>query len=317
MGYLQGRTVHVDKHLTNLAMNYRPMGFVADMIFPIVNVQNQSDMIKTYNQADLFRVNNTLRAPGTEANKVSFQVSSESYFCKNYALKVPTTIEDRANADPAFVRDVEEGRLFFLQDQLYLDWEMRVSVHVTTATNVSTQFTVGSAWTDYANSRPLEDIWTAIDEQADQTGYRPNRAVFGDIAWRLFSRNAQVIDKVNKAGVSGGGQNATKEQAAQLLELEGLYVGGAYRNTSEEGIAMSLTQMWGDKVLLYYCPQRPSMEMPSFGYTFRWNRPGLANMSVERHPFDPKIKSDEIELGYYQDEKVMSKALGVLVKDVD
>jgi hypothetical protein len=315
-GYLQGRVVHVDRHLTNIALNYRPSGFIADMVFPIVSVEKQADMIKTYNQADLFRVANTVRAPGTEANKISFQVSSESYFCKNYALKVPTTIEDRANADPAFVRDVERGRVQFIQDQLYLDWDARMATSLTASANVSTSYTVGSSWSDFTISTPLEDIWKALDQAEDFTGYRSNRIVFGSLAWRYFSRNKEVIDKVNKPGVSGGAMPSTREQAASLLEVDMVMVATAYRNTAQEGQAMSLDQIWGDKVLLYYCAPRPSVEVPSFGYTLRWNAPGVPNMTVERHPYDPKIKSDEIELGYYQDEKIMDKNLGSVITGV-
>lgn len=311
--YLQGRTLHVDQHLTNIAVNYRPTGFVADMIMPMIMVPKQSDMIKVYKQEDQFRQNNTVRAPGAQANKVGFQVSSDFYACKNYALKGEVTIEDRANADAAFIRDLEEGRTEFVMDQLLLDWEIRVASQVTTSTNVSTQFTVGSAWSDYTNSRPLEDMWTAMDEQEDQTAYRPNRIVFSGEAWRYFSRNAQVIDKIHKTGVSGGAMNVTRQQAAQLLEVDEVMVANAYYNTGEEGQALNLSRIWGDNVLMYYTPGRASIDFPSFGYTFRWRRPGLPNMTVERHPFDRKTKTDEIEVGYYQDEKLTSTALGTLV----
>jgi len=316
MGIPQNQVIHVDVHLTNLATNYRPVGFIADKIFPIVNVGKQSDMIKTYNKADLYRIERTIRAPGNEANMINFQVGSDNYFCVNYALKVPTTIEDRANADPIFVRDIEQGRVMFIQDKLMLDWESRVATQVTNTSNVSTGFTVGSSWTDYTNSRPLEDVWTAMDEQQDQSAYRPNRAVFGDLAWRNFSRNSQVIDKVNGTGVTGGGRNATKQQAAALLEVDEVLVGAAYKNSAEEGISESLAQIWNDNVLLYHSPDRPSTEIPSFGYTFRWRQRGIANMTVERHPFDRKVKSDEIEIGYYQDEKLTVTALGTLITGV-
>jgi len=36
-------------------------------------------------------------------------------------------------------------------------------------------------------------------------------------------------------------------------------------------------------------------------------------MTVEVHPFDRKIKAEEVEVGYYQDEKVVSKPLGFLI----
>jgi hypothetical protein len=313
MSYLQGRGIHVDVHLSNVAMKYRPTGFIADLVYPMVNVPKQSNMIKTYNQADLFRIENTIRAPGGEANLVSFQVGSDSYICDNYALKTNVTLEDRKNADPAFIRDLEGGRVEFISDQLKLDWDNRVAAQATTSTNVSTQTVVASAWTDYTNSRPLEDCWTVMDLVEDATGYRPNRVAFSGTSWRYFSRNAQVIDKIHQTGVSGGGKNASKIEAAGLLEVDQVAVGRAYKNTAEEAIANSLSRIWGDHVLLYYTPQRASIEFPSFAYTFRWKVAGLPNMTVERLPYNRTKKSDEIEIGYYQDEKILSTALGVLI----
>ena len=79
---------------------------------------------------------------------------------------------------------------------------------------------------------------------------------------------------------------------------------------------MSLEQVWGDHALIYYAPDNPSMEVPSFGYNFRWTIPGLPNMQAERHPFDPKTKTDEVEIGYYQDEKITAQPLGALITNV-
>jgi len=316
MSYLQGRGIHVDKHLTNVAINYRPSGFIGDQVFPIVPVGKQTDMIKTYNQADLFRVENTRRSPGARANKVSFQVGSTAYNCLNYAQAADVTIEDRANADATFIRDLEEGRTMFVTDKLSLDWENRIAAQATNTSNVGTSAAVGSAWTDLTNSDPLTDTLTMIDNIESSTGYKPNRVLFGGDAWRYFARNNTIIDKVNQTGVTGGGQFASQDQAASLLQVEKVLVGNAYRNTAEEGIGQTLSRMWGDHVLIYFAPDRPSIELPSFGYTLRWNAAGLANMTVERHPFDTHTKTDEIEVGYYQDELITASALGALVTNV-
>jgi len=125
-----------------------------------------------------------------------------------------------------------------------------------------------------------------------------------------------VIDKVNPSGNTGGGLNATVGQMSQLLQVDDVMVGNTFYNTSEEGQAQSLTRAWGDSVLVYYAPDRPSIDRPSFGYSFRWSAPNIANLTVERHPFDPRTKMDSIEVGYYQDEVITSSVLGALVTNV-
>ena len=313
MGYLQGRAIHVDRHLSNIAMDYRAEGFVADRIFPVVGVPNQSGMIKTYNQADKFRNSDDIRSPGTEAKKVSFQVGSESYYCTNHALKADVTIEDRANADPIFIKDLEEGRVGFVTDQLQLNWEIRVATKCTASANVSTLMLVASSWSSYSVATPMADLWTAIDNQKDTYGYRPNRVLFSEPAWRAFRRNDEVIDKIHGTGVAGGGKEATIIEAAALLEMDEVLVAGGQYNSGAEGGSMILAHIWGNYVLVYYAPKAASQDVPSFGYSLRWTAPGLANWNVERHPYDSKIKADEVEVGYYQEEKILSKYMATLI----
>jgi len=316
MSYMQGRGVRIDRHLTNIALSYTATGFIADMVFPVAQVQKQSGVIATFSQADLFRRENTKRSPGAEANKVSYQVGSASYYANNYALKEDVTIEDRANADPIFINQLETGRVNRVMQSLMIDWEVRVATAATATTAVGTSAAVGSAWTDFTNSDPIGDVQSQINNVHDATAYRPNRIVFGEAAWRNFRENDTVIDKARATGISGGGLNITESLAETLFEVEKVSVGRLKYNTAQEGIAQSLTDAWGDHVLVYYAPAAPSIEVPSFGYSLRWSGNGLANMSVERHPFDPKTKTDEIEIGYYQDELILSSALGALVTNV-
>ena len=314
-GYQQGRALHIDHHLSNVAMNYRPAGFIADRIFPIVQVPKQSDTYVIFEQDDLFRRENTRRSRGGEANKIHSRVSSAGYYCNNFALKADVTLEDRANADPVFVQQFEEGRVNRVQDALFLDWELRVANQVTNPANVGSSFAVGSAWTDYSNSDPLGDIWAAIDNVELATGYRPNRALFSGTAWRNFRRNTLVVDKATNPHVTGGGVYPSVRQVEDLLELQVL-VGNAWHNAGEEAQSLDLTQIWGDHVLVYYSPEGASMETPAFGYYFRWAGAGLPNMQVERHPYDSRRHCYEVEIGYYQDEVVTAKPLGFLVSNV-
>ena len=314
-GYLQGRAVHIDHHLSNVAINYRPAGFIADRIFPVVPVPKQSDTYVIFEQADLFRKENTRRSRGGEANKIQSRVSSAGYYCNNYALKADVTLEDRANADPIFVQQFEEGRINRVQDALFLDWEVRAANQLTNASNVGSSTAVGSAWDDYTNADPLGDIWTAVDNVELATGFRPNRILFSGTAWRHFRRNATVIDKSTNPHITGGGLYPSTRQMEDLLEMKVL-VGNAWQNTAEEAMPLNLSQIWGDHVVVYYAPERPTVETPSFGYFFRWAAPGLPNMQVERHPYDSRRHCDEVEIGYYQDEVITSQPLGFLISNV-
>ncbi len=322
--YLTGRVVHIDQPLSNMAINYRPAGFIGDQVFPVVSVQKQTDLFVIYEQADLYRAPDTKRSRGDEAKKISYRTSSDKYYADNYALATDVTLEDRINADPAFVSKLEAGRVMRVQDGLALDMDLRVSSLAFNSANAGSSAVVASGWTDHSNSNPLENIWTAMDNVQGASGYKPNSVLFGNDAWRHFRRNDRVADRAqnppgNKGGpnVPAGGLLPSISQIKDMLEVERLVIGTAYHNTTEEGLAQALTPIWTDHVLVYYAPLNPSMEAPSFGYSFRWAAPGLPNMQVERHPFDTRKKIDTLEIGYYQDEKVTGAPLGFLLTNVN
>jgi hypothetical protein len=159
-------------------------------------------------------------------------------------------------------------------------------------------------------------IWTGIDVVQDTTGYRPNAMIMGSLAWRNFRKHADVIDLLHGDSGQGRPRYASREQAAQLFEVDKFLVGEAFSNTADEGQSSSLSAIWGDHVLIYYVPDMPTVEEPSFMYTFRWNAPGLPSMTVERHPFDSRKKTEEIEIGVYQDEVITSAPLSYLITNV-
>jgi len=316
MSFIPKNQLHVDKHLSQVALNYQPQGQFADRIAPIVNVDKQTDLIKIWSQADIWRIDNTVRAPGNEANRMEISVSSVQYVCKNYALAADITVEDRANADPSFVRELETGRVKTLSWKMSMDWDRRVAQQVTNTSNVGTSANVGSSWTDLANSDPFGDINTIIDNVEDGTGFRPNKMLIGGEAFRYLVRNDNIIDKTKETALTGASMNTTQQRIADLFELDDVIVGKGYFNSAQEGQPLSLTRTLDPHVLLYYAPSTPSIEVPSFMYTFRWNVPGVPSMQVERIPFDPRRKADRLQIGYYQDEKIVSSALGGLVTNV-
>lgn len=310
-----GRDLHIDGPLSNILLNYRPEGFIADRIFPVVPVGKQSDLYFEFTQADLWRIPDTKRAPMTAAKRVDLNVASATFFCKNYALATGISIEDAINADE--VLNLRENKSRFILDLLNLDWENRVATLVVNTSNVGTFATVGSTWNDRTNANPIDNIDTAIERVRDVTGYKPNRAVFGWKAWKDFRRNSNVRQLVFPAAGGGAGPGlVTTQHVSQLFDIEEVMVGGIMRNTAAEGLAMSLADIWGPHVLLYYSPGRPSKETPAYGYSFRWARPGIPNLAVEDIGFDKVLKADLMEVGFYQDEKIVAKNLATILASV-
>lgn len=308
-----GRDIHIDKVLSNMAIGYKPEGFIASDVMPIVPVDKQSDIYAVFSRADRLRRQKTNRSPGTEARRIDESVGSGTFYCANYALKKPVTLEDKSNADPLYLQNLIEGRTELVLDGLLLDWEVRVATQVTNTANVGSSSAVSSAWNGAGD--PLGDVNTGVDNVQDSTGMMPNRVTFGLSAWRSFRRDSNVRNLI--FGNNNGGGYPSTAQVADLLGVEKVLVGGAFQNTGEEGQAEALSQIWDDNVLIAYVADRPNIERPSFAYAFRWTRPGLPNMTVERHPYDTRIKAEEVEAGYYQDEVVTGADYGFLIVGVN
>lgn len=305
--------IHIDTALSEMAIGYRPEGFIADLIFPVVNVGKQSNQYTVWSREDRLRIHDTKRAPATEAKRIYESVSTGTYFAKNYALKSSVPIEDFKNADPIFLDNLNEGKVQLVLDGLLLDWEVRQANQVTSGSNVGTYTAIGSAWTG-SGADPLGDMNTMIDNVHYSTGVRPNRVTFGLKAWKPFRRHSTVRNII--FGTNNGGGYANIENVKSLLEVDQVLVGGAFQNANAEGLGESLSAIWDDHVLIYYAPTTASKDRPSLGYAFRWANDGLPNMQVERHPYDTKIKAQEIEVGYYQDEVLTGTSYGGLLINV-
>jgi len=313
MGFSTGRDLHIDQNLTQIAMGYRPMGMIVDMIAPVVNVSKETDLYPIFSRKEALGLEATQRSRGAEAKKITRSVSSAGYAVKNYALAQDIYLEDRVNIDAAYEAEMFGGAAEYLTTKLYQDWEYRTLNVVGSASNVSTGFLCGSSWTG-ANGDPFGQVIQVIEQQQALTGVRPNSILMGWRAWNWMRRNQNMRNLLN--GTNNGGGLVTRDAVRNLFEVEKFLVTEAFFNTANEAQAETLVQPFADKVLVYYAPPNPSREVPSFMYSFRWAAPGLPNMIAERHPFDSRRKVETVEVGYYQDEKVTGSDYGALLLGV-
>lgn len=311
-----GRDIHIDAPLSEILINYRPAGSIAEEVFPVVPVMHQSDVFYKFDQADLWRTPDTIRAPLTAAKMADFNVSSDTYYARNFALSTGISIEDMSNADE--VLNLRETKGLFIRDLLSLDQELRVANLVFGGSNVGTATgPLSGSWDDHADSDPVFDIDTNIDRMRDARGYIATHAIIGWKAWRHLKRNDNLRGLIFPAAGGGAGPGVpTLSQLSEVVGIPKIMIGGMMRNTAAEGLGLTLADLWGPHMLIYYRPERPSKEQPTYGYTFRWRRPGLPDMQVENLGFDNRIKGEIFDIGMYQDEKVVDAQLAILIQSV-
>lgn len=306
-----GRDLHVDVVMSQAIMNYRTQGLCGEFCFPVIPVAKQTNLIPYFPLGTFLRSESCERAPGTDANIVRFDVGTMTYACKNYALRFPLTVEDRENSDEVW--NVRLNGAYLISDLIRIRKEIRVFNTVNSSTNVSTIFLPASAWT--ANANPYSQITKAMNQTEDLTGFRPNQICFGKAAWRSFYTNSAITAKLFPFGAGV----PTVDMAKSLFDVQEVQVAQGYYNVGAEGADASLAKFFDDAVLLFYQPpgQTQLGPKPRYSATFRWTVPGIPNMAVEALPYDQYRKAEFIEVGVYDDEKVLDTKLACIIKGVN
>lgn len=315
MGFATGHDLHVDSILSQIAINHRPSGFIWDQIAPIVPVAKQTDGYPVFSRGEAFSIENDLRAPRTEANRVTRSVSTATYQAKNYALAMDTAVEDRANMDAAFQFELDAGTTRYLTWKLWLNADRRILPKA--VAGVGTTFLTGSSWIAASNAGdPVSQISQSIEVIQSTTAQRPNSLIFGWRAWNYFRRNVNARNAI--LGVNNGGGFIKRQQAQELFEVDRFLVAEAFYNPANENqTAVYSNAFPHDAVMVYYAPLQASREDPSFMYSFRWTASELGvPFAAQRHEFDTRKKADGIEVGYYQAEEITGGAFGAILTGV-
>ena len=99
------QAVHVDEYLTNYAINYAmEQNFLADKVFPVVNVEKQSDKYYVFDAENENREFSTLvkkASARTLPNMFEVTQSSDSYFAEHFWAGFDIDVFTAANEDMA------------------------------------------------------------------------------------------------------------------------------------------------------------------------------------------------------------------------
>lgn len=311
-------STHVDALLTGISVKY-PLGtgVLADTILPRVNVSKESGIYFKYNKGDQARIPFTKRQIRSESRSVTWRVSTDTYQCEEYALN--DLIDEREYQQADSPLNLQRDTLENLQTLLTLDRERRVHTLVTDGAVITKNDTLtGTAqWRDAgasgSTSAPLFDFEAGSEAIRQDTGVRPNLAVFGMAAWLAFNKNTQILDRIITPGGNWGSPTITVDTARTLLAPYGftnVLVADTVQNTGNLGAADSFSDIWSDEVLMAYVTPSPGIKKVSFGYSF-FSR----GWRVMREVI-PRQHSDWIEPSYVCDEKLVAPDVAFLLSDV-
>lgn len=291
--------VHVDTPLSNISIAYMNDSYIADQIFPLVPVDNQSDKYFIFTKDFWFRNSVKRRGPNGTYAEGGFELSNTNYECINKGLQFPIPWETVQNQDAAL--DMEVDGAEWLAQQFMLDRESALATKIMDATAWTTETTLSgtSQWSDYANSDPIGDIETGREAVKKLIGRYPNTLVMGAEVWDKLKFHPDLLDiyKHTEKAI------LTKALVAAIFDgIDRVVVGDAIINSATEGATFDGGYIWPKNALLLYVPASPGLRVPSAGYTFVWKQQGFAIMIeklLERnrrretlladHAFDQKV----------------------------
>jgi len=296
-------SVHVSAALSNIAIKYKAPELVAEKVAPVIPVKKENDRYYVFDREEL-RDMDSLRAAGAEANEVSWDITNESYAAEEYALKY--LIPDRviANADPPIRMKATTTEK--LTRWIKLGYEKRVQQIAQSTGTVTNNATPATKWDAASGQDPESDIDTAKTSIRRTAGTNPNCIMMSDPSWKALRRWLKDHATVN---LSYRDMLTIDGPPPTLFGLN-LIVAGGIENTSDEGQADNITDIWNDNVLVYYRESAPSIQALSFMYTLR-----ARNFRVKT--WREEIRDGEfIEASVIQDEVAVAADAAYLITDV-
>lgn len=296
--------------LTAVAIRYQNQEYVADRVSPRYAVGAAEFKWLKYNLAEGFTIPDTRVGRRSLPAEVEFTATEETSSVEDYGLDdlVPNADVERApvNYDP--IARAVQG----VTDLVLLDREVRVANVAFGAANyaAANKATLSgtSQWSDFTNSDPVPAILAAFDGMV----MRPNVGVFGQAVWTKLRQHPKVIKMVFGPNLEGG--LVTPQQLAQVLELDEIVVGRAFRNTAKRGQTATMGRVWGKHAA--FIRRSPNPGGPNTMPTFTWTAQFGSRVAGQMN--EPKVGlrgSQRVRAGESVKEVVSATDLGYLFID--
>lgn len=264
--------VHQNVPLQNLIVGYGDFGFIADQVFPVLPVVNESDDYYEFKKSSWFRREESLIPDRSFAREVNFEYTTGTYRAQRYGYQASISARERNNADSQL--RLEQTKLTLIKRLLMMDTEIRVAQALTkTATSGVTL-----AGTDQFNNAFFVSTPAVIEARIDVAkeavriatgGFEPNVIVIPAAVAKIIKRDAAIRDLIKyttNALVNG--------DLPDTLWGMKVYIPGSIYTTTPEGTAegsVTYTDIWGKDIRLMYVapPGTADFMTPSVGYQMR------------------------------------------------
>lgn len=249
----------VDPVLTELARGYTNAEFVAEGIFPRVDLDKETGKIPQFGM-EAFKEHNTARALRGNTNILSVDARSTiDISMTEHDLGYPLDLREKAES----TLDEQKVGLKIVQNIIAMRRELDAAAAAFDAANYATdnKLTLTStAQFTHASSTPIATIETGKEAVRTAIGRYPNTMLMGASVFKTLKNHSTLLARIQYAmkGV------LTIDLMKEIFDIENIFVGGAVKS-SDAGV---FSDVWNDSLLLAYVARGAQSEAePSYGYT--------------------------------------------------
>lgn len=296
---------------TGIALAYKNSAMIAEMVMPRVPVATKEFKYQKYEKSERFTLPETLMGRKGVASKIEFGATEEAGIAQDHGLSTDIPNDDITQAAASGLPSPVNHATEALTDLILLRREKRVAdlVFSNDSYNSGHKETLSGTdqWSNYTNSTPREQILEALDVPLQ----RPNIFVLGNDTWRLLRQHPQIVSSI--LGNSGQQGTITRQQLAELLEVEEVLVGQGWVNTAKPGQTPSFVRVWGKHAALLNRNRFANTQSgATFGFTAQYQGRVAGQLPNPRMGLRGGV---EVIVGETVKELIIAKDLGYFFED--
>jgi len=302
----------------NLAMDRQ--GFIGHRILPVFELAEASGIFPKITLESLLQNKETVRAPRTGYSRGDWDFTTDTFATQEHGWEEP--IDDNEAKMYRNFFDFEQIATQRAFDMVLREQERAIATAIyntTTWTGATLTTAITHEWDDATNAVPISDINAAKQKVWDLTGLWPNALVIN----RKQFNNLRTLDDIKDTIASSGAgyptraTDITREQLAACFDLDYILIGGAAKNTANEGQTRSLSQIWSDEyAMVCRIATTNDMSEPCIGRTFHWGADG-SNIGGHVETYrDETVRSDIVRCRMQIQNKILYAQCGHLLSNV-
>ena len=275
-------SLYADKILTNASVAYRNMNYIAEILAPVMLVDNRTGIYFVYDKSNL-RVDNDVRTGKSNTPVVDFGMTKANFGpLTEHALKSGIEKDEMDEFQDPYDPKIDHTNT--VTDRMLLNKEYALATVMSSTSIVTQNVTLsgGSQWDDYANSTPIEDIKVAFNTVLQKGAMRPNTFACSWRVWTTLVNHPEIVDRIkySQLGVT------TEQLFAQIIGVKNVVIGDAVYNSANQGQADNLQYVWGLNAWLMFVPPKPALRSIAAFYTLVLKNGRYVDSWVE---MDPKV----------------------------